>query len=51
MQSITTKTNPLDAVKKKHLWVNWHLQNNAKKDKKYLKINEDDMVRVNTKKN
>ena len=28
----TTKTKPLDAVKKeKHLWVNWHLQNNGTK--------------------
>ena len=30
-----------------HLWVNWHLQNNAKQDRKYPKINEGDMVRVN----
>ena len=28
----TTKIKPLDAVKKEnHLWVNWHLQNNATK--------------------
>ena len=47
----TTKIKPLDAVKKEnHLWVNWHLQNNATKDKKYPKINEGDMVRVNIKK-
>ena len=48
----TTKTKPLDAVKKEnHLWVNWHLQNNATKDRKYPKINEGDMVRVNIKRN
>ena len=48
IQNITTKIEPLDAVKKEnHLWVNWHLQNNAKKDRKYPKINEGDMVRVN----
>ena len=48
----TTKIKPLDAVKKEnHLWVNWHLQNNATKDRKYPKINEGDMVRVNIKKN
>ena len=29
--------------------MNWHLQNNAKKDRKYPKINEGDMVRVNIK--
>ena len=28
----TTKIKPLDAIKQEqHLWVNWHLQNNAKK--------------------
>ena len=46
----TTKIKPLDAVKQEnHLWVNWHLQNNATKDRKYPKINEGDMVRVNIK--
>ena len=41
----TTKIKPLDAIKKEnHLWVNWHLQTNAKKYKKYSKINEGDMV-------
>ena len=46
----TTKTKPLDAVKKEnHLWGNWHLQNTATKDRKYPKINEGDMVRVNIK--
>ena len=44
----TTKIKPSDAIKKEnHLWVNWHLQNNVKKDRKYPKINEGDMVRVN----
>ena len=44
----TTKIKPLDAVNKEsHLWVNSHLQNNAKKDRKYPKVNEGDMVRVN----
>ena len=48
----TTKTKPLDAVKKEnHLCVHWHLQNNATKYRKYPKINEGDMVRVNIKKN
>ena len=48
----TTKIKPLDAVKKENnLWALWHLQNNATKDRKYPKINEGDMVRVNMKKN
>ena len=47
----TTKIKPSDAVKKEnHVWVNWHLQNNVKKDRKYPKIKEGDMVRVNIKK-
>ena len=47
----TTKIKPLDAVKKEnHLWVNLHLQNNATKNKKHLKINEGDTVRVNIEK-
>ena len=29
--------------------MNWHLQNNSKKERKYPKINEGDMVRVNIK--
>ena len=36
--------------KENHLWVNWHLQNNAKKNRKYTKINEGDMVRVDIEK-
>ena len=44
----TTEIKPLDAVKQEnHLCVNWHLQNNAKHDRKYPKINEGDMVRAN----
>ena len=47
----TTTIKPLDAVKQEnHLWVNWHLQNNANNYRKYPKINEGDMVRVNIKK-
>ena len=49
-QHNTTKIKPLDAVNKRnHLWVNWHLQNNANKYRKYPNINEGDMVRVNIK--
>ena len=32
--------------KQNHLWVNWHLQNNVKKDRKHPKISEGDMVRI-----
>ena len=47
----TTNIKPLDAVKQEnHLWVNWHLQNSANKDRKYPKINEGEMVRVSIKK-
>ena len=46
----TIEIKPVEAVKKEnHLWVNWHLQNNSKKDRQYPKINEGDMVRVNIK--
>ena len=46
----TIEIKPNEAVKKEnHLWVNWHLQNNSKKDRKYPKISEGDMVRVNIK--
>ena len=45
IQSITTKSKPLDAVKKEnYLWVNLHLQNNAKNNKKYPKVNEGDCL-------
>ena len=44
----TTQIKPVEAVKSEHiLWVNWHLQNNVKKKRKYPKIKEGDMVRVN----
>ena len=48
----TPEIKPLDAVKQeKRLWVNWHLQNNATKNRKHPKINEGDMVRVNINRN
>ena len=34
---------------KHHLWVNLHLQNNAKSNRKYLEIKADGMVRVHVK--
>ena len=44
----TIQIKPVEAVKSEnHLGVNWYLQNNAKQDRKYPKINEGDMVRVN----
>ena len=47
-----TKIKPLDAVEKENnLCVNCHLQNNATKDRKYPKMNEGDMVRVNINQN
>ena len=47
----TIQIKPVEAVKREHiLWVNWHLQNNVKKDRTYPKIKEGDMVRVNIKK-
>ena len=47
----TIEIKPNEAVKPyNRMWVWWHLQNNSKKDKKYPKINEGDMVRVNIKK-
>ena len=47
----TIHIKPSEAVKQEnHLWVNWHLQNNAKQHRKYPNINEGDMVRVNIKK-
>ena len=35
--------------KENHLWVNWHLQNNAKSARKYPDIKAGDMVRVHIK--
>ena len=47
----TIQISPNDAKKSEnHLWVKWHLQNNAKKGRKYKEIKEGDMVRVNIKK-
>ena len=47
----TIQIKQVGAVKSENnLWVNWHSQNNAKKDRKYPKIKEGDMVRVDVKK-
>ena len=47
----TIQIKPIEAVKSEnHLRVSWHLQNNIKKDRKYPKIKEGDMARVNIKK-
>ena len=47
----TIEIKPNEAkLHQNHLWVTWHLQNNAKQDRKYPKIKEGDMVRVNNKK-
>ena len=47
----TTQISPNDAKNpENHLWVYWHLQNSAKKDRKYPNIKEGDMVRVHIKK-
>ena len=46
----TIQIKPNDAGKKEnHLWVNWHLQNNAKSNRKYHEIKAGDMVRVHIK--
>ena len=40
----------IEATKKENcLWVVWHLQNNARRQRKYPDISVDDMVRVNIK--
>ena len=45
----TIQIKPVEAVKSENrLWVNWHLHNNVKKDRKCPKIKEGDMVRVNS---
>ena len=47
-EHFTIQIKPAGAVKSENrLWVNWHLQNAAKKDRKYPKIHEGDMVRIN----
>ena len=41
-----TQTKPTETDNKEnHLWVNWHLQNAAKKNRKHPDINDGDMVR------
>ena len=46
----TTQTKPNEAGKKdNHLWVNWHLQNAAKKNRKHPDITDGDMVRCKLK--
>ena len=43
----TTQIKPVEAVKKENrMWVWWHLNNEAKRDRKYPKINELDYVRI-----
>ena len=46
----TTQTKPNEAgTKENHLWVSWHLQNAAKKNRKYPDIKDGDMVRYKLK--
>ena len=43
----TIQIKPVEAGKKEnHLWVSWHLNNSAKKDRTYPEIKEGDMVRI-----
>ena len=43
----TIQIEPVNAIKPMNfLWVMWHLQNNAKKERKYPKIQESDYVRI-----
>ena len=45
-----TLVKPNEAGKKEnHLWVNWHLQNAAKKNRKHTGIKDGDMVRYKLK--
>ena len=37
------------ANKENHLWVNWHLQNNAKSNRQLFELKAGDMVRVHIK--
>ena len=47
----TIKISPNEAkLSANALWVYWHIQNNAKKERKYPNIKEGDMVRVHIKK-
>ena len=46
----TIQIKPNEAGKSiNHLWVNWHLQNNAKRNRKYPDIKDGDMVRFKLK--
>ena len=46
----TIQIKPNEAGEKvNHLWVNWHLQNNAKRNRKYPDIKDGDMVRFKLK--
>ena len=46
----TTMIKPIEATKKENfLWVAWHLQNNARRNRRYPEVSVDDMVRVNIK--
>merc|ERR1711966_309926 len=46
----TIQIKPKEAGEKRnHLWVSWHLQNAAKKNRKYPDIKPGDMVRVQIK--
>ena len=46
----TIQIKPNEAGKPiNHLWVNWHLQNNAKRNRKYPDIKDGDMVRFKLK--
>ena len=47
----TIGIKPVGAVKKKHIWVNWHLQNKSKKNRPYDEIKKGDMVRTMFKNN
>jgi len=43
----TIKIKPVEALKKQnHLWVSWHLWDNAKRDRKYPKLSQGDYVRI-----
>ena len=46
----TIQIKPNEAGEKRnHLWVSWHLQNDAKRNRKYPDISKGDMVRVHIK--
>ena len=46
----TTMIKPVEATKKENcLWVVWHLQNNARRNRRYPEVSVGDLVRVNLK--